>query len=59
MNAKIALFLILLAGAIVLLLIYGPKQNFDMSWMGGGTKAGKNDFMKPDTDIHDAVNFVK
>jgi len=54
---KIVLALILI-GLTVLFLHYSSKDKITLDWLY--KKSGnKYDIMKPDTDIHDAVNFVK
>jgi len=58
MNAKIAITILAIAAAIILLFILGPKQSFDVSWLLP-SGARQTDSGRPDTDIHDAVDFVR
>jgi len=55
---KIFISIILLI-IFCLLLAYGSKTNLSLPWLyGNGSSAGSRD-VKMDSDIHDAVNFVK
>ncbi len=57
MKTKIVIAALLLITVVVLLFIFGPKQSFNVSWLLHG-KAKSGSVEHPDSDIHDAVNFV-